>query len=743
MSDEKNLSNSAEDESSNDNGAEQERVLGTVEDIVYHSSESNYTVVRVHLAERDEVVTLVGSCPAIWAGEEIEAEGRWVQHRKYGRQFQATSITCLAPTTARGIERYLASGVIKGVGKVTAARIVAKFGEDTMRILDRESKRLEEVEGIGEMRRRQIKESWDAARGMRDVMIFLHGHGVGTAQAGRIYRQYGSNAIAVIKENPYRLCSEVWGIGFKTADRVAMNLGVSRDSELRARAGIVHALETMREEGHCYCTVPELIISATSLLEIPAERLAEALNHDVEQGLLSREDDRIYLPDLRNAEQRVAEKLLRLMRTPRRFRPFQTANALAHAERNMGLRFAPMQVEALNMALTQKVCVITGGPGVGKTTIIKALVDIFDAQRLQTHLAAPTGRAAKRMEEATGRPARTVHRLLKYTPALGRFEHGPGSPIPGDVFILDEVSMMDLLLMDSFLSALPDQACLILVGDVDQLPSVGPGNILRDIIDSGVVPFRKLETIFRQEKGGWIVRNAHHVNRGEKLETPAGDEDSDFYFIAANEPERILQIAIELVTVRIPRRFGFDPLNDIQVLTPMRKALLGTDNLNQLLQKALNQHEPAVERFGRAYRVGDRVMQIRNNYDKGVFNGDIGRICDVDPEYGSLAVDFDGTRVQYSPDEIDELVHAYACSIHKSQGSEYPAVVVVMDTQHFKLLQRNLLYTAITRGRKLVCLVGKPKAVYMAIRNNEILLRRTTLKERLAAGAVTLQTPGK
>ncbi len=723
--------------------SEPERILGTVEDIVYRSEETHYTVVRVRIVDRDELATLVGNCPAIWVGEEIEAEGKWVQHRKYGTQFQASNITCIAPTTARGIERYLASGVIKGVGKVTAARIVAKFGEDTLRILDKESKRLEEVEGIGEMRRRQIKESWDANRGIREVMIFLQGHGIGTAHATRIYRQYGSQSIAVIKENPYRLCSEVWGIGFKTADRVAMSLGVARDSELRARAGIVHVLETMREEGHCYCTAAELIVSATALLEIPAERLAEALNHDVEQGLLVREDDRVYLTDLRNAEQAVAEKLLRLIRTPRRFRPFETTNAIAHAERVMGLKFAPMQAEALRMALSEKVCVITGGPGVGKTTIIKALVDILARQGVQAHLAAPTGRAAKRMEEATGRQAQTVHRLLKYSPGLGRFEHGADSPIPGDVFILDEVSMMDIPLMQAFLSALPDHACLILVGDVDQLPSVGPGNVLRDIIESGSVPFRKLETIFRQEKGGWIVRNAHHVNRGERLETSPRDEDSDFYFISADDPGRILQIAIELVTVRIPRKFGFDPLNDIQVLTPMRKAVLGTENLNELLQKALNPEGAAIERFGRIYRVGDRVMQIRNNYDKEIFNGDIGRIADVDPEFGALSVDFDGRRVEYSADEADELVHAYACSIHKSQGSEYPAVVIVLTTQHYKLLQRNLLYTAITRGRRLVCLVGQPKAVYMAIRNNEILLRRTTLKERLAAGGVTLQASGK
>jgi len=477
----------------------------------------------------------------------------------------------------------------------------------------------------------------------------------------------------------------------------------------------------------------ELILQATALLDIPSEILAAALNHEIEKLRLVKERDRIYLPALYAAEIRVAQKIKNLMSTRRSFEPIDVERAVPWAESRMRLTFAPTQAQALKMAMAAKVSIITGGPGVGKTTIIRALVDAFSVRKLTVCLAAPTGRAAKRMEEATHHEAKTLHRLLKYIPNVGRFDHGPDNPIEGHVFILDEVSMIDLPLMDAFLSALPDPSCLILVGDVDQLPSVGPGNVLMDLIHSGAIPFVKLETIFRQEKGGWIVRNAHHVNHGEPIETPAPDEDADFYFIQTQEPEQVIQRMLELVTDRIPKRFGFDPMDDIQVLTPMRRNQLGADNLNVVLQQALNPNGTHVERFGRKYRTGDRIMQIRNNYDKDVFNGDIGRIHDVNLEDQHLTVEFDGRRIRFDFSELDELVHAYACSIHKSQGSEYPAVVLLMATQHFKLLQRNLLYTGLTRGRKLVCLVGSSKAVYIAPRNNVIRLRRTGLRERLSA----------
>lgn len=711
---------------------ERETLNGTVETISFRSEESGYTVCRVAIPGRKDPATVVGTCAAVWVGETLRAEGRWNRHPQHGLQFQADTITCIAPTSAKGIERYLASGMIRGIGKVMAQRLVEKFGVDSLRIIEKESARLEEVEGIGPYRRKMIKESWLEQKAVRDIMIFLQGHGVGTAQSARIYRTYGSQSIALISEDPYRLCRDVWGIGFLTADKVAISVGVPKESPLRAQSGLVHVLQTMTDEGHCYANAVELTLQAQALLDIPAEILQAALESEIARGALLREASRIYLPGLHKAECGVAASLQRLHDTPVAFKPIIVDKALPWAEARMKIKFAPMQADALSTALTEKTSIITGGPGVGKTTIIRALVDVYSARSLAVVLAAPTGRAAKRMEEATGHEAKTIHRLLEVQPHIGGFARNADNPLEGDVFILDEVSMVDLPLMHSFLSALPDPSTLVLVGDTDQLPSVGPGNVLRDLIESGTIPCRALTTIFRQEKGGLIVRNAHHVNSGEALEMPSQNENSDFYFVEGLDPEDVIQRMLELVTNRIPKRFGFDPMNDIQVLTPMRRNALGSENLNLVLQEALNPAGPAeIRRYGRPYRMGDRLMQIRNNYDKGVFNGDIGRLIKVDTEAQKVVVDFDGQGVPYELAELDELAHAYACSIHKSQGSEYPAVVILLTTQHYRLLQRNLLYTAITRGRKLVCLVGSQKAVGIAIRNNEIRLRRTTLRQRL------------
>jgi exodeoxyribonuclease V alpha subunit len=713
-------------------GGEVEEITGAVESVVYRSDDTGYTVCSIKVPGRQDALTVVGNCAAIWVGETLRATGRWARHRQHGLQFQAESMTCVVPTSARGIERYLASGMIRGVGKVMAKRLVGAFGDETLKIIEKESARLEEVDGVGPVRRKMIKESWIQQKAVRDIMIFLQSHGVGVAHSARIYREYGNQAIAIIQENPYRLCRDIWGIGFKTADSVAMSVGVPRESDVRARAGLVHVLQTLTDEGHCYCPTAELVLQAQALLEISPEILTTALDHELKLGTLVNDEGRIYLAGLHQAETGIAERIRALIEHEPGFRPIVVEKALPWAERKIELQFAPKQADALSMALQNKVSIITGGPGVGKTTIIRALVDIFGARELTLQLAAPTGRAAKRMEEATGHEALTIHRLLKFTPNTGLFEYGPSNPIESDVFILDEVSMVDTPLMYHFLGALPPASCLVLVGDVDQLPSVGPGNVLRDLIGSGAVPCCKLETIFRQAEGGWIVRNAHHVNHGEGLESPSTNAQSDFYFIESQEPEQVIERLMELVTGRIPRRFQFDPMSDIQVLTPMRRNQLGADNLNGLLQERLNPVGEDIRRYGRIYRMRDRVMQIRNNYDKGVFNGDIGRIRQIDAEEQSLAVDFDGNLVPYEFDELDELVHAYACTIHKSQGSEYPAVVILLTTQHFKLLQRNLLYTAITRGRKLVCLIGSSKAVGMAIRNNETRLRRTGLRERLS-----------
>ena len=711
-------------------------VSGTVESIVYRNDETGYTVCTVKIQDgvrqRQDFVTIVGTCAAIWEGEELHAEGQWIRHPSHGQQFQAKAITCITPTSTEGLRRYLASGMIKGIGPKFAQRIVDTFGEKTLDIIDKESGRLREVEGIGEGRRKLIKASWTEQHGVREIMIFLQSHGIGTAKASRIYRQYGADAIAIVKRNPYRLCEDVWGIGFKTADGIALSVGIPHDSEVRARAGMIYTLQTEADDGgHCFTADADLLLHAQELLDISVEILADALAKEYEKGTLVKEENRIYLRDLYRAETRVADQLRHLLATPRKFMPIDAGKAITWAEAKMGLKLAPLQREALNNAIRSKVSIITGGPGVGKTTIIRALTEIFGARKLDIRLAAPTGRAAKRMSEATGHEAQTIHRLLKFNPNVGGFEFNIDNPMGGDCFILDEISMMDIRLMDQFLQALPSTVTLILVGDTDQLPSVGPGNVLRDLIGSGAIPCCRLDTIFRQDTSGLIVRNAHHVNHGEPLENLTGD--CDFYFVETGEPDKIIARTVELMTQRIPHKFKFDPLTDVQVLTPMRKNLLGTENLNEVIQAALNPSGPSLVRGCTHFRAKDRVMQLRNNYDKEVFNGDIGFIKEVDEEDRALTVLFDGRPVRYLQSELDELVLAYACSIHKSQGSEYPAVIVLMHTQHYKLLQRNLLYTAITRGKRLVLVVGSSRAIAIAIKANQVRERRTTLKERLHA----------
>ncbi len=716
---------------------------GVVENIVYRNDETGYTVCRVKAEGHADPVTVVGNSVAVWVGESLRAEGKWIRHPRHGFQFQADTLTCLAPNSARGIERYLASGMIRGIGKVMAKRLVEHFGADTLRIIEKESQRMEEIEGIGAVLRKRIKESWNEQRGIRDIMIFLQGHGIGTAQAARIYRQYGTDAIALVRTNPYRLCADVWGIGFKTADSVAMSLGIPENSIIRARAGMVYVMRTLSEEGHCYCTEAELLLYAEQLLGISVEILAEALQAELQGAWLTREDDRIYLTSLYRDECAIAQRAAKLLAAPPAFKPIQAARAVAWAAEQMQIEFAPHQRMALEMALDSKVSIITGGPGVGKTTIIRALVDVYRRRKLTFYLAAPTGRAARRMSEATKRDAVTIHRLLKFQPQTGAFEYDQGNPLPGDCLILDEVSMIDVSLMASVLRALPDHMVLVLVGDIDQLPSVGPGNVLRDLIQSGIIPCEALKVIFRQESGGHIVRNAHRINEGEALECPDPAAGlSDFYFLPCQEPDDVIQRMLDLVTRRIPERFQLNPLTDIQVLSPMRRGQLGTDNLNAVLQETLNPQGDQLERFGRTYRTRDRVMQIRNNYDKEVFNGDIGSIVSVDPESQALVVDMDGRHIAYDFADLDELVHAYAGTIHKSQGSEYPAVVILMTTQHFKMLQRNLLYTAVTRGRQLVCIIGSHKAIGMAIANTEMRQRRTGLKERLRNGGQPAITGG-
>jgi len=709
-------------------------VTGTVESIRFRNDETGYTVCSVKIPQthrqREDIVTIVGICAAIWEGEELHAEGNWHRHPSHGRQFQADSITCITPTSAEGIRRYLSSGMIKGIGPKYATRIVEKFGAETLNIIDKESARLEEVEGIGRGRREKIKNSWNEQYGIREIMIFLQSYGIGTAKSSRIYRQYGCDAIAIVKRNPYRLCEDVWGIGFKTADNIALNVGIPHDSELRARAGLIYTIKSEANDGgHCYTLDADLLLHAQDLLDISIEKLADALNSEIERGVLVREDNRIYQSDVYYAEKRSAKKISELLNSKASFTPIKTDKAIEWAEKKMGIKLAATQLQALRNALREKVSIITGGPGVGKTTIIRALTDIFNVRKLQIHLAAPTGRAAKRMAEATGSQALTLHRLLKYNPSHHAFDFNRENQLTGDCFILDETSMIDIRLIDHFLQALPAHATLILVGDIDQLPSVGPGNVLRDLINSDSIPYCRLDTIYRQDNRGQIVKNAHRINSGESF-LPQQSE-SDFYFIETAEPESIIKRVVEMMTKRIPDKFGFDPLTDVQILSPMRRNLLGTENINDVVQAALNPSGPSLQRGCTHYRCNDRVMQIRNNYDKDVFNGDIGIIKAVNEKDQNLVVLFDGCPVAYEKNELDELITAYATSIHKSQGSEYPAVIIVLHTQHYKLLQRNLLYTAVTRGKRLVVVIGSSRAVNIAIKANQVRERRTTLKDRL------------
>ena len=722
--------------------AQTETVEGTVKSVVFHNEENGYTVLHVELPSEFELakapeITIVGKAQAVWEGEDVKAEGQWVNDKVHGRQFRADTLTCIAPRSLKGIERYLASGLIKGIGPVLAKRIVETFGEETMHVLSHQMGRLTEVPKLGEAKIRQIRESWLKNETMRENLIFGQTYGISIVKMTKIVRRYGPDAIAVIKADPYRLCRDIWGIGFATADKIALSVGIPADSPLRARASISYALEAEAEDGgHCWTFENDLLLRANELTGISVEILADALRAEVEACRVVLVDGRVALRRLAACEREVARCVRDILSAPRSFPAFDAARAIAWWQSRAGFTLATAQREALERSLSSKFSIITGGPGVGKTTIIRALVEIFGAKKLKIVLAAPTGRAAKRMTESVGAPAQTIHRLLKWNPATNTFTYDAENRLEGDVFIFDETSMIDVTLAADLLVAIPPQASVVWVGDTDQLPSVGAGSVLGDLIKSGAVPSTKLELIFRQDTSGLIVRNAHHVNAGEPLEVRRGD-DSDFYFLACRDPQKCLALAIEFMTERIPRKFGMNPLEDVQVLVPMRRNLLGTDSLNAALQQALNPRGDGLVRGGTTFRVGDRVMQLRNNYDKDVFNGDIGFVKAVSPEERKLVVTFDGRPVTYDGGDLDELVLAYAMTIHKSQGSEYPAVIIIIHTQHYVMLQRNLLYTALTRGKKLVLLIGVPYAVDQAIQTNTVRERRTALADLLGGAAAS------
>ena len=726
-------------------GVEMETVDGTVKSVVFRNDETGFTILHVTPAETDGAfrlaareITVLGTCAAAWEGEELHATGEWVDDPVRGRQFKAKSVECIPPKSVEGVRRYLASGLIRGIGPVLANRIVDRFGAETIDVLDHHSGRLREIPKVGPKKIASIVQGWREGKGTREVMIFTQTYGISAGKAAKIYRTYGPDSVAIIKRDPYRLCRDIWGIGFATADRIALAVGLPKDSPLRARAAIIFTLRTEADEaGHCWTSEPDLLLHAQELVGISVETLAEALKHELDAGRVVKEGDRLYLRDLWVAERRVAAKLKDLLASPPAFAPIDPDRAVAWWERKTGFTLAPAQLRAVRASVGSKVSIVTGGPGVGKTTIIRALVEIFQARtgvhKITVQLGAPTGRAAKRMAESTGAPAQTLHRLLKYNPQTNAFTYNEERPLAGDVFIFDEMSMVDIRLMADLVVALPRRATLILVGDTDQLPSVGPGNVLRDLIASQTIPTSQLTEIFRQDSSGLIVRNAHHVNAGEPFETRAGA--SDFYFVAQDDPAKALDLVLDFMVTRIPRHFHLEPLQDVQVLTPMRRNILGAENLNAAIQKRLNGAGPGVVRGGMEFRAGDRVMQLRNNYDKDVYNGDVGFVQSVEPAERTLVVLFDGRPVEYRAADLDELTLAYATTIHKAQGSEYPAVIVLLHRQHYMMLQRNLLYTAITRGKKLVLVIGSPWAVKQAIETNVVRARRTSLAERMRGDA--------
>lgn len=682
--------------------------------------------------ETGKEVSAVGNLAGVRIGESLRLTGQWTTHPRFGEQFQVQSFTAVSPATLVGIERYLGSGLVTGIGKELASRLVRKFGITTLEVIDNQPAKLREVQGIGPKRAEQIVQAWRKHREIRDVMVFLQSCGVSTALATRIYTHYGKDPRGVMSRDPWRLAADVPGIGFRTADAIATSLGVDPESPRRAEAGVLFVLEQKAEEGHVWAPRQALAEETGALLGLEQEKCAAAIDTLAARQAVALETDAngeelIAAPHLAKAEEETARRLSLIA---------STTDALprdsADTQEVAGITLSGLQREAVQRALADKVLVITGGPGTGKTTLITAIVQMLSRRGLRVALCAPTGRAAKRMAEATGREARTIHRLLEWSPKTGAFTRDESAPLPCDALILDEASMVDIVLFSRLLAAVPPPSRLIIVGDSDQLPSVGPGNVLADLISSAVIPVIRLTEIFRQAGESSIVVNAHRINAG-LMPQPASTDGGDFFFIERQEPEAVMSAVRELVTTRIPRRFGLDPRQDIQVLTPMRKGALGTASLNKELQALLNPGGPSLGRGPVELRAGDRVIQMRNNYAQGVFNGDIGTVAEVDEASRTAVVSYEERTVRYESADLDQLSLAYACSIHKSQGSEFPAVVIVLHTQHYVLLKRALLYTAVTRARKLAVIVGSRRALAMAVKNVGTMERCTRLAARLRA----------
>ncbi len=715
-----------------------ERLQGGVERVTFHSEESGFCVLRVKARGHRDLITVVGSAPVVAAGEYVECLGVWCNDRNYGLQFKTRQLKVIPPSTREGIEKYLGSGMVKGIGPHFAHKLVKAFGEAVFTIIEQTPERLTELEGIGPKRKARVMQAWAEQKAVREIMVFLHSHGVGSGRAVRIYKTYGDEAIAKVRQNPYRLALDIHGIGFKTADALAQQLGVPRDSLLRARAGVRHVLQELSAEGHCAAECGQLAETAVALLDIPRDIIERGITREIQAGNLIPETVAhqacVFLTPLHRAETGVAVRLQRLMDGSPPWSAIEPGKALPWVASQTGLVLSPSQARAVTQAINGKLTVITGGPGVGKTTVVNSILCIVRAKGVRVVLCAPTGRAAKRLAESTGQEAKTIHRLLEFDPKRMGFRRDGDNPLRADLVVMDEASMVDIVLMNQLLRAIPDHAGVLIVGDVDQLPSVGPGAVLSDIIGSGRIATIQLTDIFRQAATSRIIVNAHRINQGLMPERTADPAVlSDFYFIPASDPDDIRGKLLHLVAQRIPRRFGLHPIRDIQVLTPMNRGALGAGALNGELQQRLNPDAaPGVTRFGSTFTPGDKVMQRVNNYDKDVFNGDIGYIQRIDTEEGLVQVNFDESIVEYELGDLDELSLAFATTVHKSQGCEYPAVVIPLTTQHYTLLQRNLLYTGVTRGRRLVVLVGQAKALAIAVRTITTARRVTNLAARLA-----------
>jgi len=709
-----------------------EKITCTIEHITYQNADNGYAVLQASVKGYRENQTLVGTFHEVTVGAVLTVEGQWKVDKRYGRQFAAESWSETLPATIVGIEKYLGSGLVKGIGPKFAKLIVARFGLETFDVIENDADRLLEVYGIGRGRVEKIRASWEKQKDVKDIMVFLQGHGVSSTYAAKIYKQYGKESIEKVQENPYCLADDIWGIGFKTADSIASKLGYAKDDLRRCRSGIAYTLNKLAEDGHCYAGREQLVTSAKELLQAGEEPITQALDTMIAAEDLMTDDDAIFLPPFYYAEVGVANKLRRLIETPIGKNIFDSGGAVTDdvSKRQGQIEYDDEQLSAIRKAIGSKVMVLTGGPGTGKTTTTLGIIASFETLGQRILLAAPTGRAAKRMSEATGKEAKTIHRLLEYNPAEG-YGRNDENPLEGDLLIVDESSMIDVILMNSLLKAIPLTMRLILVGDIDQLPSVGAGNVLRDIIDSGAVPVVRLTRIFRQAQSSRIITNAHKINQGIFPDISNGRQ-SDFFFIRQEDPEQAAHEIVNIVRNRIPKAYHIST-NDIQVLAPMQRSVVGAVSLNIALQEAINPMGDSLSRGGFRYRKGDRVMQIRNNYDKDVFNGDIGTVAAVDMEERTLTVSFDGNTVSYEDTELDELTLAYATTIHKSQGSEYPVVVIPLLMTHYVMLQRNLIYTGITRAKKICIIVGTTKALAYSIHNQVVLKRNTKLKERLQA----------